>query len=83
MILHWDPNEVGAPEGYTWFGYFAFICFGPAREKIYFSATLALGGTSDNLKDRKAEIRMALCKNTIQCDNASREAGGDKRVMTL
>ena len=51
MVTHWDPNDVIAPEGYSWFGKYAFIWFGPARDKIYISATLAVGVTSDNIED--------------------------------
>jgi hypothetical protein len=75
------PMGVVAPEGYTWFGKFIFVCFEPARGKIYLSATLALGETRVNLEDHKAGGRAALRKNANQRDNADRVAGGDERGM--
>ncbi len=58
-----STNSVVAPDGYTWFGKYAFICFGPTREKVYFAATLVLGGASENLEQWKAGGRSTMRKN--------------------
>jgi hypothetical protein len=58
--------DIVAEEGYIWFGKFVFIVFGPAREKIHYSPTLALGSASESLSERKAGARAALRKNALE-----------------
>ncbi len=61
MVSRWSPkNSIVAPDGYTWFGKYAFICFGPTREKVYFSGILVLGGASENLEEWKAGDRSTM-----------------------
>ncbi len=84
MVSHWTPKEsIVAPDGYTWFGKYAFICFGPTREKVYFSGTLVLGGASENLEERKAGGRSTMRKKERERENANRTAGGDERGMSI
>ena len=84
MVSRWSSkNYVIAPDGYTWFGKYAFICFGPTRERVYFSATLALGGSSENLEERRAGGRNAMRKKERERENTNRVAGADERGMSI
>jgi hypothetical protein len=84
MVTRWNPtNSIVAPDGYTWFGKFAFLCFGPTREKAYFAATLVLGGDSENLEQRKAGGRSTMRKNERERENANRAAGAEERGMNI
>jgi hypothetical protein len=84
MVSRWNPtNTIVAPDGYTWFGKYAFICFGPTKEKVYFSATLVLGGSSENLEERKAGGRSTMCQMEHERENANRAAGGDERGISI
>ncbi len=46
MVSRWDPrnSDIAALDGYSWFGRYSFLCFGPVREKVYFSPLLLVAG---------------------------------------
>jgi len=86
MISSWNPknNDDAAPDGYSWFGRYSFLCFGPVREKVYFSSTLALGGASNmTVAEQKAGGWTAMRKNERKRDNTNRGAGGEARGMNI
>jgi hypothetical protein len=86
MVSRWDPmnSDIAASDGYSWFGRYSFLCFGPVREKVYFSSTLARGGSTDmTVIERKACSRTAMRKNERERENVNRGAGGDGRGMNI
>ena len=63
---------------------YAFICFGPAREKVYFFATLALGGSSENnVEELKAGGRAAMHKNKRERENTNRATEEEAQGMNI
>ena len=60
----WKPfNSVKPPQGYCFFGKFAFLCYGPTSE--YFSETLSSKGSQvTTLVDKKKMGRAAMLKET-------------------
>ena len=57
-LASWNPfNSVKAPEGYCFFGKFAFLCYGPASD--YFSKMLSSKGSQvTKLEDKKRWVEL-------------------------
>ncbi len=65
----WVPfGGIVAPEGYTYIGKLAFICFGPTSK--FFAGTLAMGGQSNrSVKEKKEGSRKAMHKISTERAN--------------
>jgi hypothetical protein len=79
----WDPfGGVKAPEGFTYIGKLAFICFGPTSK--YFVGTLAMGGQSNrSVEEKKERLRKVQLIINTERSSIDREIGDGKRGMSM
>ena len=82
MVLLGICLTIKDPEGYCFFGKFAFLCYGPVSE--YFSETLLSKESKvTKLEDKKKMDRAAMLKETSAQADVNHDVGGSDCGMSI